>query len=134
MSKVHLCILQPTQQKIDDEFDHIIIPGVDGDFGIYPGHTPFITKVRPGVIQVFKENSIEKYSIHDGFVTVEDDKVNIVCEVIEKHSEIDVNRASKAKERAENRLKTGSEDIDFRRAEGSLKRATSRLEAISKNE
>ncbi|MCD4820117.1 MAG: ATP synthase F1 subunit epsilon [Candidatus Cloacimonetes bacterium] len=134
MAKLHLQILQPVQMKIDAEFDHIIVPGVEGDFGIYAGHTAFITQIRPGVLQLYNEGSIEKYSIHDGFVTVENNQVNIVCEIIEKYSEIDESRANNAKDRAEKRLKKSKGNIDFRRAEAALKRALSRLEAISKSD
>ncbi len=134
MAKLHLQVLQPVQKKIDAEFDHIIVPGVDGDFGIYEGHTAFITQIRSGVLQLFNDASIEKYSIHDGFVTVENNQVNIVCEIIEKYSEIDESRANEAKDRAEKRLKNSEENIDFRRAEASLKRALSRLEASSKDD
>ena len=130
MAKVHLEVLQPTTTKIDGDFDHVIIPGIDGDFGVYPDHTPFITQIRQGILRVFNDDTEEKYAIHDGFVTVENSKVNIVCEVIEKASEIDEKRAKAALERAEQRMKSTNENINFRRAEASLKRALARLEAI----
>ncbi|MDY6916250.1 MAG: F0F1 ATP synthase subunit epsilon [Candidatus Cloacimonadota bacterium] len=129
MATVHLEIFQPQKVRLKDDFDHIIVPGVDGDFGIYSGHTPFITMLRPGVITVYKGNKTKNYAVHDGFATVENDNIVIVCETIEAEEEIDVKRAKKAKQRAEKRLKAPPEssDIDFRRAELALKRALVRI-------
>lgn len=128
MSKIHIKVIQPDQIRIDKDFDHIIVPGVDGDFGISLDHTPFITKLRSGVLQLFQNESIQEYALHDGFVTVENNNVVIVCDTIEAKDDIDVVRARSAKERAEKRLKSSDENVNFRRAESSLKRALIRLE------
>ena len=132
MSKIHIKVIQPTQIRIDAEYDHIIVPGVDGDFGISFDHTPFITKIRTGVLQLFQIENCEEYAIHDGFVTVENNVVKIVCDTIERKDEIDIERAKASKERAEERLKSSKENINFRRAEASLKKALVRLELNSK--
>ena len=132
MSKIKLTVVQPYQTKVKGDFDHVIIPGVDGDFGIDTGHTSFITKIRPGNMKLYLGKNIEEYAIHDGFVTVENDKVTIVCEIIERDKEINQKRAQDSKERAEKRLKSSSEEIDFRRAEIALKKALVRL-GIAKN-
>ena len=131
MSKIHIKVIQPTQIRIDAEYDHIIVPGVDGDFGISFDHTPFITKIRTGVLQLFQNNKSEDYAIHDGFVTVENNVVTIICDTIEKKDEIDIARAKASRERAEKRLKSSEENINFRRAEASLKKALIRLELNS---
>lgn len=127
MSKISLEVIQPTKCKVKDDYDHLIIPGVDGDFGISENHTPFITKIRPGILQLFLGNKLDKYAIHDGFVTVDNNQVTIVCDVIEQKNEINLKRAESSKERAEKRLKTISGEIDFRRAEHALKRSLVRL-------
>ena len=131
MGKIHIKVIQPTQIRIDAEYDHIIVPGVDGDFGISFDHTPFITKIRTGVLQLFQNNKSEDYAIHDGFVTVENNVVTIICDTIEKKDEIDIARAKASRERAEKRLKSSEENINFRRAEASLKKALIRLELNS---
>jgi F-type H+-transporting ATPase subunit epsilon len=127
MSKITVEVMQPSQVKISGEYDHVIVPGVEGDFGVFQDHTPFITKVRPGILQLYNNNTVEKYAIHDGFVTVENNVVKIVCEIIERDNEIDKNRAEAAKKRAEKRLRSSESDIDFRRAELALKKALVRL-------
>lgn len=128
MAKILLEVIQPTRCKIRGEFDHVIVPGVDGDFGISENHTPFITKIRPGILQLFQGKKNDRYAIHDGFVTVDNNRVIIVCEVIEHEKEIDLKRAESARQRADKRLKSTAEEIDFRRAEFALKRSLVRLE------
>ena len=132
MSKINIQVIQPTQIKISGEYDHIIIPGVEGDFGVSSEHTPFITKLRPGILHLYNDTKITVYAIHDGFVTVENNIIKIVCETIESSSEIKTKRAESSKERAEKRLKDSSAEIDFRRAEASLKRALVRLSLTKK--
>ena len=129
MDKVHLDIFQPQKIRLQDDFDHVIVPGIEGDFGISSGHTPFITMLRPGVITVYEGNKTHNFAVHNGFVTVEKDTVVITCQTIEAEQEIDTQRAKKAKQRAEKRLKSSSNrsEIDFRRAELALKRSLVRL-------
>lgn len=128
MPNLNVTIIQPHQTKLDGSCDQVIIPGIDGDFGVLPGHTAFITQVRPGILVVCNDGSKTKYAIHDGFVTIEQDVVTIVCDVIEREDEIDEARALEARQRAEQRLKSQQAEIDFRRAEYALKRALTRLE------
>jgi F-type H+-transporting ATPase subunit epsilon len=128
-----LKIIQPTRTVVDTECEHVIIPGIDGDFGVSEEHTPFITKLRTGNLVVYhkEKKEIERFAIHDGFVTVENNTIRIVCEVVESKEEIDKTRAERAKKRAEERMASDDKDIDYRRAELSLKRAIARIETIS---
>jgi len=128
MEKLKLIIIQPQKIFLETEFDDIIIPGKDGDFGVFIGHTPFISVIRPGVMEIYNEKEVTKYALHDGYVTVENNEVTILCEIIERADEIDKTRAEAAKERAEIRVKSNQSDIDFRRAENALKRAVARID------
>lgn len=130
MDKIRLEVLQPFRKKVDEGFDHLILPGVDGDFGIMPEHTAAITQLRPGVITGWQGDEKRKWAVHDGFVSVENNHVRIVCEVIEEASEIDIKRAEDAKQRAERRLKVQEKDTDFRRAEAALHRAMTRIRTV----
>ncbi|MCD4651504.1 MAG: ATP synthase F1 subunit epsilon [Candidatus Cloacimonetes bacterium] len=128
-NKIRLEIIQPTRILIQKEFEHIIVPGVEGEFGVSPGHTPVITSIRPGVVKCYTGTEIDHYVVHDGFVTVEADCIHIVCEIGEHHSEIDTSRAEQARQRAMERVnKPANSGIDFRRAEIALRRAIARLE------
>ena len=127
MEKIFVEIIQPKRILVSGEYDQIIIPGVEGDFGVLANHTPFITKLRPGILELISNDNSEEFAIHNGYVNIQNNQVKIVCETIEKREEIDINRAKQAKERAEMRMKSNEENIDFRRAELALKRALVRL-------
>ena len=127
MEKLRLKIIQPQKIFLETEFDDIIIPGKDGDFGVFIGHTPFISVIRPGVMEIYNDKEVTKYALHDGYVTVENNVVTILCELIERAEEVDKTRAEAAKERAEKRIKSNQSDIDFRRAENALKKAVARI-------
>ena len=132
MGNMKIEVLQPYQIKVKDHYDHVIVPGIEGDFGVAEEHTPLITKVRPGILKLYKGNEEERYAIHDGFVTVENNVVKIVCETIEKEDEIDISRAEAARVRAEKRLKSTEGEIDFRRAEIALKKALVRIKIMNR--
>ena len=129
---ISLKIIEPTKTSINGEFEHVIIPGIDGDIGVYEGHTPFITKIRSGVLTLYtgKKDQKEKFAIHDGFVMIEENSIKIIIELIESKDQIDVNRAEKARERAEKRINSPNADLDYKRAELALKRAVARLKVI----
>ena len=105
MGNIKIEVLQPNQIKVKDQYDHVIVPGIEGDFGVAEEHTPFITKLRPGILKLYRGNEVERYAIHDGFVTVENNIVKIVCETIEKEDEIDINRAEAAKDKSGKEIK-----------------------------
>lgn len=128
MANILVEVIEPKQVRVQGEYDHAVIPGIDGDFGVDLNHTPFITKLRPGMLQLFKDKEISRYAVHDGFVTVENNHIIIVCDTIEKDSEINYKRAEEAKIRAEKRLNSAEDGIDFRRAEFALKKALIRLQ------
>ncbi|MFA7057758.1 MAG: ATP synthase F1 subunit epsilon [Candidatus Cloacimonadales bacterium] len=128
---VKLKVILPRGVKIDQECDSVVIPGVDGDFAVLEGHTPFITKIRPGVVTIDTKKHSTCCAIHDGFVTVENDVVTIVCERMEKADEIDANRAEESYKRAKERLaQDNNVEVDYRRAESSLRRAITRIRTV----
>jgi F-type H+-transporting ATPase subunit epsilon len=125
---LHLKIVTPKGVFLEDEVSELVAPGKDGDFGVQIGHTPFISSVRPGILKIYKNDKPEVYSLMNGFVMVDVDKVRIFTEIIEKPEDIDKNRAERAKGRAEKRLQEKKEHTDLRRAEGALRRAIARIQ------
>jgi F-type H+-transporting ATPase subunit epsilon len=118
----------PESKKLDDMVDSVVLPGVEGDFEVLPEHTPVITKLRSGIIRVHKSSHVDFFALHDGFVTVENDNVLILSENCEHKDEVNLQRAEKAKERAEKRVACASmEELDYRRAEAALRRALTRI-------
>jgi F-type H+-transporting ATPase subunit epsilon len=132
-NKIHLKITTPVGIFFEDDISELIAPGIEGYFGVQYGHTPFLTSIRPGVLTVYINKTLQKYAIHDGFVVVDPSKVHILTETIEKPEDIDRQRAEKEKQRAETLLKERKEGIDFREVGRSLYKAIARLEVVENN-
>jgi len=110
-----------------EEVQMIITRAAKGDIGILPNHAPLISPLEPTIVRIkLDDDKEEKVVISGGFLEVRPDQVTILAEAAELPSEIDVERAKAAKERAEKRLRK-KEEIDVIRAELALKRAINRL-------
>jgi F-type H+-transporting ATPase subunit epsilon len=124
-------IVTPEKKVVETTAEEVQIPGKNGYLGILPGHAPLITELAVGEI-TFRENSSEqKLAVAWGFAEILPNKVTILAETAERPSEIDVDRARKAKERAEQRLTNGDTAVDVDRALDALHRAQARLDVAS---
>ena len=120
-------IVTPERLMVKDSAEEAQIPGLNGYLGILPGHAPLITELAVGAITYRMRGELHTLSVAWGFVEVLPDKVTILAEAAERPQEIDVVRAQKAKDRAEQRLKSSDPQTDYTRAEDALQRAETRL-------
>jgi F-type H+-transporting ATPase subunit epsilon len=121
-------VVTPEKVVVQEAAEEAQIPGKEGYLGVLPGHAPLITELAVGEIS-YKNGGVEKrLSVAWGFAEVLPDKVTILAETAERAEDIDVARAQKAKQRAEERLASGNTELDFTRAENALKRADTRLD------
>ena len=120
-------IVTPVKLMVKDVAEEAQIPGLSGYLGILPGHAPLITELAVGVITYKASGVTHTLSVAWGFMEVLQDKVTILAETAERPHEIDVERAQKAKDRAEQRLKSNDPKVDYTRAEDALQRAETRL-------
>jgi F-type H+-transporting ATPase subunit epsilon len=125
-------IVTPEKTVVRDTAEEIQIPGRTGYLGILPGHAPLIAELAIGEISYRKAGRTFYLSVAWGFAEVLPDRVTILAETAEHPQEIDVQRAQKAKQRAEEALKNGETEADFTHAEDSLKRAETRLDVAEK--
>jgi F-type H+-transporting ATPase subunit epsilon len=125
--KLRLEIVTPDHLVLTEGVDEVILPSVEGYMGVRPGHAPLLAAVDVGEIS-YRIGSKEKYlACSGGFAEVLADSVSILAETAEPAEEIDIERAERARERAEGRLKADSAEHEFKRAEVALKRAISRI-------
>src|SRR5271169_2602868 len=121
-------IVTPEKMVVKDVAEEIQIPGKNGYLGVFPGHAPLITELAVGEITYRSQAKEERLAVAWGFAEVLPDKVTILAETAERPSEIDVERARKAKERAEERLTSGDPNVDVERCLNALHKAETRLE------
>jgi F-type H+-transporting ATPase subunit epsilon len=126
--KLFLEIVTPQKAIVSEEVEIVVAPGSEGEFGALKGHTTFLTSLKVGTLRYNDANGKKKLLfVNGGFAEVLPDKVTILAESAEYEQDIDVERAQKAKERAQKHLATKAADTDIVRAEIALKRAVHRL-------
>jgi F-type H+-transporting ATPase subunit epsilon len=134
MRKMPIEIVTPERKVYESEANLIIARGGDGDLGIMAGHTPVVTTLKVSSLRVKTDNGEDVIAVSGGFLEVQPEKVSVLAEAAELPAEIDIDRASRAKERAEARLKgTNAEGLDSARAEAALQRAINRLNVAKLN-
>ncbi|PRR69250.1 F0F1 ATP synthase subunit epsilon [Neomoorella humiferrea] len=130
MPLLQLEVITPERPTVKTEATEVIAPGILGYLGILPGHAPLITPLKPGVVTYRRQDGgEERLAVSGGFLEVGPEHVVILADTAERAAEIDVERARRARERAEERLKNRPPGLDVARAEAALQRATARLKA-----
>ena len=126
-------VVTPDRLVLSTEADVVVCPGVEGQFGVLPGHIPFLSALEIGEMYYRKGGQIEYLAVSGGFAEVTGEKVTIVAESAEKGREIDLERAKRAQERAEKRLAAAkTEEIDWARAEAAMRRSLMRVKVAGR--
>jgi F-type H+-transporting ATPase subunit epsilon len=127
-SKLTLHIVSP-DASISQEVDYVSMPGVEGDFGVLPGHTPFFTTLRPGAMWYRQGAEKHVLMVAMGFVEVLPDSVSVLAQVAERAEDLDEARAEAGMKRAEEVLGVVAHEIDFERARAAMLRTLQQMQA-----
>jgi len=132
MALIHLEVVTPTGPVVSEEVEIVTAPGVGGEFGVLANHAPFLSTIKTGTLSFKKDRQTRYLMVSGGFTEVSNNKITFLVESAEFGNAIDVERALRAKERAEKRLALAqqtTEKINRVRAEAALQRAMARLKA-----
>ena len=133
MDSLSVEIITPERVVVSDEAEMVEARGTLGEFGVLPGHIRYLTTIEIGEIRYQKGGNTKTLATSGGFAEVFDDKVTLLVDTAEFAEEIDVDRAKRAKDRAETNLKeTSEEDSEYRLYEQALMRAIARIGAAEK--
>lgn len=127
--KLHLKITTHEKVVFDSDVDEIYSKGTQGEFGILPGHIPFMSGLEIGVTKVIVDGKPLHFATMGGVFQLKDNEALILTPTAERAEEIDVQRAEEAKKRAQERIDANTADIDVQRAEIALMRAIARVKA-----
>jgi F-type H+-transporting ATPase subunit epsilon len=130
---IDLTIVTPERAVVHEKVDELQVPGAEGYHGILPGHAPLFSELKVGELGYRKGEQWFFLSVAWGFVEVLPNQVRILAETAERAQEIDVERATRAKQRAEERIARGGEEIDYNRALIALERALIRIQVSRKS-
>ena len=131
---IELIVVTPERQLLRQSVVEVVVPGVDGELGILPGHAPLITALGNGELRYRSATSSAPtlLAILGGFAEVLADRVTLLAETAERAEEIDLARAEAAKARAEKRLASNDPSIVWDRATVALERAVIRIQVARK--
>ncbi|HKJ69947.1 MAG TPA: F0F1 ATP synthase subunit epsilon [bacterium] len=125
-------IVTPTSAEETRQVSYLRAPGVDGLFGVLPGHIPAMIALDIGEIGIEQQSGQQYWATSGGYAEIHRDRVVLLVETAELATKIDVERAKSSAQRARRRLKDADRnpDIDPDRARHSLQRALNRLSIV----
>ena len=133
MSAIKLEIVSADTAIFSGEATMVVAPGKDGDLGIGPKHTPLLTTLRPGEIEVHKEGEDKEYIyVTGGILEVQPHMVTILADSATHSDELDEEAALEAKNQAEQALKGADKKEDLEQAQAQLVEAAARYSAVKK--
>ena len=126
---LHLEVITPERKVYEDDVDMVIAPGSEGYLGILPRHAPLLTALGPGEFRVKKGGVEEVLAVFGGFMDVRPDRVVVLTDAAEPAEEIDLQRAQRARQRAQETLAQAAtlSAADEARARAELQRALVRV-------
>jgi F-type H+-transporting ATPase subunit epsilon len=129
---IKLDVVTAERLVYSDEVDIVSIPGIEGEMGVLPRHTPLMTMLQPGELRARK--GTEEYSlvVTGGFVEVRPDHVTVLADAAERAEEIDIVRAEAAKKRAEDNITKRTSETNMPQVEAALRRSLARLKVAEK--
>lgn len=111
----------------------VALPGESGELGVLPGHTPLITRIKPGAVRIQPENGEEELVfVAGGILEVQPHKITVLADTATRGHDLDEAKALEAKRLAEEAMANRTSDIDFARAQSEFAIAAAQLAAITK--
>jgi F-type H+-transporting ATPase subunit epsilon len=131
---IHVDVVSAEEQIYSGEAEFVILPGVMGELGIYPRHTPLFTQIKPGSVRIKPANSAteELVFVQGGFLEVQPDVVTVLADTAIRAKDLDEKAALEAKRAAEEAMQNKTSKEDIATAEAELSAALAQLEAIRK--
>ncbi|AXI01141.1 F0F1 ATP synthase subunit epsilon [Sporosarcina sp. PTS2304] len=128
MSKIKVNIVTPDGPVCEMEANMVIAVTEAGEIGVLPGHIAMVAPLQIGALRLKTDGKTETVAVHGGFIEVRPEVVTVLAQSAEMAESIDIARAKRAAEKAENDLKNKSDDLNQRLAELDLKRAINRMQ------
>jgi F-type H+-transporting ATPase subunit epsilon len=131
--QIKLEVVTPDRLVLSEDVEIVVATGTEGEFGVLHQHIPFLTTLQEGELRYRQGGNLQHMAVSGGFAEVTPEKVTILAEAAELAREIDIDRAKRARERAEKRLAEAKrEEFDHARTEAALRRAMVRLKVAEK--
>ena len=131
---LHVDVVSVEENVFSGEATFVALPGEVGELGIYPRHTPLITRIRPGAVRIRRaDNGQEEFVfVAGGILEVQPNAVTVLADTAIRGKDLDEARASEAKKSAEEAMRTAKSDIDFAKAQSEFATMAAQIAALRK--
>ncbi len=133
MATIKVDVVSAEEQIFSGQAKFVALPGEAGELGILPGHTPLITRIRPGAVRIEAENGEEEFVfVAGGILEVQPGAVTVLADTAIRGKDLDEAKADQAKKRAEEALQNSGSNFEYATAQAELAYATAQLAAIQR--
>ena len=133
MSTIHVDVVSAEESIYSGEAQFVALPGEAGELGIYPRHTPLITRIKPGAVRIVKADDTEEFVfVAGGLLEVQPNSVTVLSDTAIRGKDLDEAKATAAKAAAEEALKNAKGDIDIAMAQSELAVMAAQIAALRK--
>ncbi|MEO5701817.1 MAG: F0F1 ATP synthase subunit epsilon [Casimicrobiaceae bacterium] len=131
---IHVDVVSAEEQIYSGEAEFVVLPGILGELGIYPRHTPLLTEIRPGAVRIKPTGggAEELVFVQGGFLEVQPHVVTVLADTAIRAKDLDEAKAQEAKRAAEEAMRNKTSKEEIAKAEAELSSALAQLEAIRK--
>jgi F-type H+-transporting ATPase subunit epsilon len=127
----HLDVVSAERKMFSGLVQKIQVTGSEGELGIYPGHAPLLTAIKPGMVRIVKEHGEEEFIyLSGGLIEVQPNTTTVLADTAIRGQDLDEARALEAKRRAEEHIRDSHGDIDYAQASADLAKAIAQLRVI----
>jgi len=133
MSNIYVDVVSAEKSIFSGEAKFVALPGESGELGILHGHTPLITRIRPGSVRIQKADGDEEFVfVAGGYLEVQPDRVTVLADTAIRGHDLDEAKALEAKKRAEEAMQNRGTDFDLALAQSEFAMAAAQLAAIAR--
>lgn len=124
---LNLEIVTPEAKTFSDDVDQVVMPGIEGEFGVLPGHEPLMTQILPGELTIIQKGKLHHLAVGEGFVEVQAHRVSILTDMAVKADDINEVEAENARKRAEEALTQKLTDEETATVQAALQKSLAQL-------
>ncbi len=133
MNTIHVDVVSAEESIFSGEARFVALPGEAGELGIYPRHTPLITRIKAGSVRIEKADGTEEFVfVAGGILEVQPDRVTVLSDTAVRGKDLDEEKANAAKQAAEDALKNAKTELDLARASSELAVMAAQIAALRK--
>ncbi|HLB15147.1 MAG TPA: F0F1 ATP synthase subunit epsilon [Burkholderiales bacterium] len=131
---IHVDVVSAEESIYSGEAEFVVLPGVVGELGIYPKHTPLLTQIKPGAVRIKVPNQEEEtlVFVQGGFLEVQPNVVTVLADTAIRAHDLDEVKALEAKQRAEDAMRSKLSAEEIAKAQAELSAAAAQLQAIQR--